>query len=157
MKTALPAAITNRPEAMSFLQALIDNGEVFHPEDDAHDIDWQLPKDQQPTHAEAELLNKLMEDIYNIEGNNGDHRNPKFDPCQYVNIHDDGAMKQTKDIIRRMQEGMEPGKLMKFHVFNWIQDTIIEPGMGMQEIVNALQNYFPDEYAKAMDIVNSKM
>lgn len=85
MKTTLPAAITTRAEAEQFLQSLIDNNETYHPEDNAHDIIWDMPEDQKPTPAEADQLNKLMEDIYNLDGNNGNHASPKFDPCEYLN------------------------------------------------------------------------
>lgn len=83
MKTILPVAITTPEEAKAFLTALSDNGEVFHPEDDAHDIVWNVCP--APTTEEADLLNKLMNDIYNLPGNDGRHIAPMiFDPCEHL-------------------------------------------------------------------------
>lgn len=84
MQTKLPAAITTIEGAQTFLLELFNNGESFHPEDNAHNIIWSLPEEQKPTAKECDLLNKLMEDIYNVEGNNGNHANPVFDPCGYL-------------------------------------------------------------------------
>lgn len=86
MKTNLPASILTVQEAKEFLTVLFDNGESYHPEDDAADVgNWSmtifLPIFTEP---EAEQLNKLMEDIYNLEGNNGNHANPIFDPCGFL-------------------------------------------------------------------------
>lgn len=78
MKTILPEAITNVEEAKKFLDELFTNGEGYHPEDDAEDINWNLPDDQTPTAIECIQLNKLMDDIYN-SAITGD-----FDPCDYV-------------------------------------------------------------------------
>lgn len=83
MKTTLPEAITNVDEAKSFLKALYDNNEVYHCEDNAHDIIWQLPADQEPTHAEKDQLNKLMADIYALPELEN-YPNPEWDPCGYV-------------------------------------------------------------------------
>lgn len=72
MKTVLPENITTIAQAEEFLKALYINGESFHPEDDAHDVLWAV----EPTSAECDQLNKLMEDIYALPGN--------FDPCEYI-------------------------------------------------------------------------
>lgn len=86
MKTILPEKITTIPEAQAFLSALVKNGESYHPEDNAHDI---IVGHDINTHLfkkhEADHLNRLMEDIYYLEGNNGNHRNPIFDPCEFLN------------------------------------------------------------------------
>jgi hypothetical protein len=74
MKTILPQAITTVQEAEAFLQDLIDNNEVYHPEDDAHDIIWN--DCTASSSEECDQLNKLMDDIYNLEGD--------YDPCAYI-------------------------------------------------------------------------
>ena len=51
MKTHLPTSIKTIPEARDFLTALYTNGESFHPEDDAHTIEWDLC--EAPTPAEG--------------------------------------------------------------------------------------------------------
>jgi len=82
MKTKLPEAIKTIEEAENFLSALHENGESFHPEDDAHDIIWNsIPEEHKPTKAECDQLNKLMTDIYEIDGNDV---NTGFDPCGYL-------------------------------------------------------------------------
>lgn len=70
MITQLPQSITSIPEAKKFLFDLHTNGESYHPEDDAHDLSGDLF-----THTEADHLNKLMMDIYDLED---------FDPCEYL-------------------------------------------------------------------------
>lgn len=77
MKTTLPLKISNIVEAKEFLKSLADNDEIFHPEDDAHSIIWDLPENQKPTSNECDQLNKLMEEIYALN----------FDPCEYILNH----------------------------------------------------------------------
>lgn len=84
MKTKLPERISTIDEAKVFLTELYNNGESFHPEDDANDIAWEIG-DEIPTHKEAEKLNELMEDIYNLPGNDGRHCGAMvFDPCEFI-------------------------------------------------------------------------
>lgn len=75
MKTTLPESISTIEEANAFLTELNNNREVFHPEDDAHDIIWDMPKEHAPTHDECDKLNSLMEQMYEIEG---------YDPCEII-------------------------------------------------------------------------
>lgn len=85
MKTNLPEAITTVQEAVVFLRELHNNGEAFHPEDDATDVVWNTPLYQHPGREECKQLNKLMADIYNLPGNDGSHSDPlAFDPCGYL-------------------------------------------------------------------------
>lgn len=72
MRTPLPTAIVSVEEAKQFLKELHENGESFHPEDDAHSIVWQTSN---PTPQERDHLNKLMSDIYDVAD---------FDPCGYL-------------------------------------------------------------------------
>lgn len=76
MKTKLPTEIKSIDEAKKFLSDLYVNGEVYHPEDDAHDIVWNfLPESDVPTGEECDRLNKLMGQVYGIG----------LDPCEFVN------------------------------------------------------------------------
>lgn len=84
MKTTLPATITTIEQAKQFLTTLNENGEVYHPEDDAHTIIWHLPAHQCPTPQECDRLNQLMEAIYALPGNEGRHSDLAFDPCQWI-------------------------------------------------------------------------
>jgi hypothetical protein len=77
MNTTIPNKIETIQEAESFLLALIKNDEVYHPEDDAHDIIWSIP--EPPTEEECDRLNRAMEQIYELPG---------FDPCEFI-IHND--------------------------------------------------------------------
>ena len=72
MKTKLPKRINTISEAKAFLTALHNNGEAFHPDDDAHDIVWNTST---PTNQELDLLNTLMGDILNLNG---------FDPYEFL-------------------------------------------------------------------------
>lgn len=72
MKTHLPESIQTVCQAEQFLRELNNNSEVFHPEDNAHDIVWQSAP---PTPDEADRLNRLMDDIYELSN---------FDPCEYL-------------------------------------------------------------------------
>lgn len=82
MKTTLPQAIATIEEAQAFLTELEGNGESFHPEDNAHNIQWHCCNP--PTAGEADLLNKLMQDIYDLPGNDGRHIDLVFDPCEFL-------------------------------------------------------------------------
>ena len=75
MKTNLNRTITNQEEAEAFLSELFENGESFHPEDDAHQIIWSC--EQPPTAEECDKLNVLMNDCINV----GDG---EFDVCKYL-------------------------------------------------------------------------
>lgn len=79
LKTVLPASINTIQQAKKLLRELEANGESYHPEDDATDCLSHIA-----TKEQGELLNKLMVDIYNLEGNNGNHANPVFDPCLFL-------------------------------------------------------------------------
>ena len=72
MKTQLPTEIKTIKDAEQFLTELSKNGESFHPEDDAHDIIWS---GETPSTSECDQLNKLMDDIYQLED---------FDPCGFL-------------------------------------------------------------------------
>lgn len=72
MKTQLPSDINTIADAEKFLSELAKNGESFHPEDDANDIIWS---GESPSKSECDHLNKLMDDIYQLED---------FDPCGYL-------------------------------------------------------------------------
>lgn len=77
MKTTIPSAITTQAEAEIFLTNLCINGENFHPEDDAHDIEFlNLDEEERPTVEQCDQLNKLMDDIYNLPGD--------FCPCAFI-------------------------------------------------------------------------
>lgn len=70
MRTALPAAISNVEEAKTFLTELNNNGEVFHPEDNANELVGDLF-----TKEEGDKLNKLMSEILSLES---------FDACDFI-------------------------------------------------------------------------
>jgi len=78
LKTKLPASIKTIGKAENFLTELFNNGESYHPEDLAADC---LPF---ITNIEADHLDNLMCDIYNLEGNDGRHTNLVFDPCEFL-------------------------------------------------------------------------
>lgn len=81
MKTKLPDSIKTVEEAKAFLTELHNNGESYHPEDDAVDIEWGEGVEP-PTAAEAFHLNSLMYDIYHLPGNIGPTP-MEFDPCGF--------------------------------------------------------------------------
>lgn len=88
MKTVLPDKISTIEEAKAFLTELHKNKEDFHPEDDAHTIVWgEIAKqDDEPTPAECDQLNKLMEDIYALPENMYGRKyvDVVFDPCDFL-------------------------------------------------------------------------
>lgn len=75
MLTKLPQSITTIDEARKLLTDLYNNGESFHPEDDANDIVGDLF-----TKEEGDKLNDLMGQIYDLPGD--------FDPCEFYLILD---------------------------------------------------------------------
>ncbi len=84
MKTNLPKEITTVEQAKLFLTELYKNGEQFHPEDNAHDVIFELPQEQMPTKKECDHLNKLMQDIYDLPGNKDKYPNLALDPCEVI-------------------------------------------------------------------------
>lgn len=74
MRTNLDRTITSTGEAKAFLSDLIRNDEVYHPEDDAHDIIWETTT---VTPEECDKLNSLMEQVYEFFSED-------FDPCGYI-------------------------------------------------------------------------
>ena len=78
MKTTLPEEITTINEAKQLLTALHNNGEAFHPEDDANDLCGDPF-----TIDEGNQLNKLMADIYSLPGNENYPNDLAFDPCGF--------------------------------------------------------------------------
>lgn len=91
MRTALPTAINTISEAKTFLQELRKNGEAYHPEDDATEC---FDTDSEHNLAWCRQVNKLMSDIYALEGNI-DHLNMAFDPCAYL-LELDGHVMETE-------------------------------------------------------------
>ena len=80
MKTNLNRVIATVDDAKEFLRELCDNNEVYHPEDDAHDIIWYAC--DEPTDAEKDQLNSLMQSIYGLDDSN------TFDPCGFIIDYD---------------------------------------------------------------------
>jgi hypothetical protein len=98
MKTNLPDSINTIDEAKTFLTDLFNNGESFHPEDDAFDINW--PKGEQPTDEECSKLNNLMADIYNLEGNHSPY-DMVFDPCEFLLMLDPEYVKLMNEDLNQ--------------------------------------------------------
>ena len=73
MKTVLPNEIKTVEQAKAFLTDLHNNGEAYHPEDDAHEIVWNT--EERPTTNDMNMLNFLMDEIYKL---------PDFDPCEFL-------------------------------------------------------------------------
>jgi hypothetical protein len=72
MKTNLERSICTVQDAEAFLRELHVNGELYHPEDSAHDVEWS---GQEPTDGEKDRLNVLMQEVFNLE--------QSFDPCTF--------------------------------------------------------------------------
>lgn len=84
MKTNLPTSITTVEEAKAFLTELHTNGEAFHPEDDATDIEWNMADLDKPNFLECEHLNKLTCEIYNLPEVANYPDETAFDPCAFL-------------------------------------------------------------------------
>lgn len=82
MKTVLPQAIGTIEEAKAYLTELYNNREAYHPEDSASDC---LGRNGKATPEECTQLDKLMEDIYNLPGNDDKpHDEIAFCPCEFI-------------------------------------------------------------------------
>lgn len=97
MKTTLPATIRTVDEANIFLTELYNNGESFHPNDDA----TALVGDSF-TLKEGLHLNQLMSDIYDLPGNDGDLANLAFDPCEFLLNLDPECVKRMNEDINQL-------------------------------------------------------
>lgn len=104
MKTTLPEKISTIEEARAFLKELHKNVEHYHPEDDAHDIVNYLDY----TVEECDQLNKLMQDIYALPGNDSP-QNMAFDPCVYLLFLD---VDTTKPVRLRDPENEQEKELI---------------------------------------------
>lgn len=113
MKTKLPKVINTISQAKRFLTELYKNEESYHPEDDANDIVGDLF-----TKEEADQLNKLMNDIYNLPGNNS-AQDMAFDPCQWlldIDLHHYPDM----DDIDKQQAEILLKAYSREKIINWI-------------------------------------
>lgn len=110
MKTLLPATISNIEEAKKFLTDLIENDECYHPEDNAHEINWQ--SNDIPQESDCDLLNKLMLDIYKLED---------FDPCEFI-LNYNHKVDVTKPVKIKDPENDEEAGLI-YEVTNYNQLT----------------------------------
>lgn len=79
----LPEEIKTIFDAKKFLKYLNDNGVAYHCEDDATDCLECIV-----SHDDAQRMNKLMNDIYALPGNEN-AQTMIFDPCGYLLILDD--------------------------------------------------------------------
>jgi len=77
MKTNLNIEIKTEYDAVQFLNELCQNGEEYHPEDDAMDVQWNSCEDP-PTAEEMAKLNELMAQVY---------ANTDIDPCEIIVNH----------------------------------------------------------------------
>jgi DNA-directed RNA polymerase subunit F len=93
MITILPQSITTISEAKKLLKDLYDNGESFHPEDDATDLSGDPF-----TKEEGEKLNTLMEQIYTITSSD------KFDPCKYLLSLQDAITVFDEYVIKKITD-----------------------------------------------------
>lgn len=75
MKTILPKSINSIEDANKLLRELFENNESFHPEDDAHDVIDVHTNKEIFTEEEADKLNDLIGQMYEIDG---------YDPCEYL-------------------------------------------------------------------------
>lgn len=99
MKTNINITINTVEEAKAFLTELYNNGESYHPEDDANEL-----VGDPFTKEEGLKLNELMESIYNLKGNDGRHSDPMiFDPCEYL-MDLDGHIFINGDVYRLDQD-----------------------------------------------------
>jgi hypothetical protein len=80
MKTNLNRTITTQDEAEDFLNELFENGEDFHPEDDARNIIRFATGERLFTDEEADKLNDLMSSMYDKDFD----ADADFDPCGYL-------------------------------------------------------------------------
>lgn len=138
MLTTLPQSITTVYQAKTFLLSLIDNNECYHPEDSAHDIITN-GGERLFTPAESDLLDQLFIDIYNLDGNNGNHANPKFCPCGF--ILDVDAANDT--FAAYVSNG---GKLTIIEFLDEIQKDIITINGYMFHYSPATGNYSYEKY-----------
>jgi hypothetical protein len=66
MTTKLPTQLTNESEVVNFITDLYNNGEFFHLDDDAKDIINNKTNQRLFTDDEADKLNELMEQAFNV-------------------------------------------------------------------------------------------
>lgn len=124
LRTKLPDTITTVAEAKSFLIELIKNDEHFHPDDDANEVNWSLPKTQMPTKSQCKQLNNLMFLVTHIPG---------FDPYGFI-------LKQA-DIVPTASDEMQIEESVMEMNYTYIQSVVNEStGGGIDNDVITLKN-----------------
>ncbi len=66
MKTIIPQSISSVQDVENFISGLIKNNEMFHLDDNAHDIINGNTGENLFTKDEADKVNELMEQAFNI-------------------------------------------------------------------------------------------
>jgi len=74
MKTTIPSVITTSEDAKKFLTDLFNNGEAYHPEDSAFDIE-NMYGERLFSDEESSLMNEAMWQVYDVAD---------FDPCELL-------------------------------------------------------------------------
>lgn len=120
-KLTLPTEIKTIAQAKSLLDMLYHEDLSYHCEDDATDcLKGQISKKQ------AQQLNKLMDDIYNLNKNT---RIPEtFDPCEYV-------LNQTYTNFQKFKHFLLENMLPK------TMNSKIECAENMDELKTIFRNY----------------
>lgn len=142
IKIQLPNAISTIEEAKKFLRSLHNIGADYHCEDDANDIKFlNLSEKNRPTADQCNQLNKLMEDIYNLPGNDGKHDNSIiFCPCGFLlreneiylvkdltgrgysgKLNANQILEQIGEIPEEEQDGEDVEITENRELLNWIQ------------------------------------
>lgn len=121
LKTKLPDTINTIEEAKAFLTELIKNDEHFHPDDDANDINWSLPKTQMPTKSQCKKLNNLMFIVTHIPG---------FDPYGFI-------LKQA-DIVPTASDEVQEEDNSQFEYIKTVERE--STGGGIENDVITLKN-----------------
>jgi len=73
MKTKLPTSITTVAQAKAYIDQLIENGETYNFEDEAHEVSWD--KKGSPTKKQRDQMNVLARQMRKLDG---------FDPGTYL-------------------------------------------------------------------------
>lgn len=129
MKTRIPKNITNQDEAEAYLDELIKNNEDYHPEDNAREVMWDMPKIDWPTGDEVARLNIAMNQIYQIEG---------FDPCEYIWGQREGTVFANVD--PRSPEKLKPIAGVEFEGLDKIVDTVPRETISDKNVVDLIDS-----------------
>jgi hypothetical protein len=151
MKTSLPPRITTLIGAKALLLALHENGESYHPEDDATAMD----NANLFTLEEGTKLNSLMAQMYDLIKTTNFHPGYEFDPCEFIKSLDTMSAidkvhikifeaASTEEVSLYWSQGDEISTRLILKALEEVDDKYDEPKAAYFDLYNTIEDMNTD-------------